>query len=252
MAPTREELAEDTAAYLPPRPMFEPIERADLLYVAGIRTATVHRVRSDDLEASVEWTRDESGRRGHREIEWWVGESALPPDAGAELLSMGLERDEVPVLTGMTCAAEPPAVRGVEVRRVETLDDYMQALEIDWEVWTISAAKREERRLLELERWEVMYAAGVVHHYAAFLDGRRVGFARAIDMQYGIALFGGAVLPQARGKGVYRALVRARWDHAVEHGTPLLVVQAGAMSAPVLDGLGFERHGEIRLFVDRL
>jgi hypothetical protein len=24
------------------------------------------------------------------------------------------------------------------------------------------------------------------------------------------------------------------------------------MSAPVLDGLGFERHGEIRLFADRL
>jgi hypothetical protein len=29
-------------------------------------------------------------------------------------------------------------------------------------------------------------------------------------------------------------------------------VQAGRMSAPVLDGLGFERHGDIRLFVDRL
>jgi hypothetical protein len=24
------------------------------------------------------------------------------------------------------------------------------------------------------------------------------------------------------------------------------------MSAPVLDGLGFDRHGEIRLFADRL
>jgi hypothetical protein len=51
---------------------------------------------------------------------------------------------------------------------------------------------------------------------------------------------------------MYRALVRARWDHAVARGTPLLVVQAGPMSAPVLDGLGFERHGQIRLFADRL
>ena len=63
---------------------------------------------------------------------------------------------------------------------------------------------------------------------------------------------GGAVLPEARGRGVYRALVRARWDHAVERADTPLVVQAGAMSAPVLAGLGFERHGEIRLFVDRL
>ena len=63
---------------------------------------------------------------------------------------------------------------------------------------------------------------------------------------------GGAVLPELRRRGAYRALVRARWEHAAERGTPLLVVQAGAMSAPVLDGLGFVRHGEIRLFVDRL
>jgi GNAT superfamily N-acetyltransferase len=60
------------------------------------------------------------------------------------------------------------------------------------------------------------------------------------------------VLPLARGKGVYRALVRARWDHAVERGTPILVVQAGAMSQPVLTGLGFESHCQVRLFVDRL
>jgi GNAT superfamily N-acetyltransferase len=71
-------------------------------------------------------------------------------------------------------------------------------------------------------------------------------------MEAGVALMGGAVLPEARGRGMYRALVRARWDHAVARGTPLLVVQAGPMSAPVLDGLGFERHGQIRLFADRL
>jgi GNAT superfamily N-acetyltransferase len=67
-----------------------------------------------------------------------------------------------------------------------------------------------------------------------------------------VALMGGVVLPEARRRGVYRALVHARWRHAAERGTPTLVVQAGALSAPVLDGLGFVRHGELRLFVDRL
>jgi GNAT superfamily N-acetyltransferase len=71
-------------------------------------------------------------------------------------------------------------------------------------------------------------------------------------MDEAVALFGGSVLPAARGRGVYRALVRARWDHAVARGTPVLVVQAGAMSRPVLTGLGFESHCEIRLMVDRL
>jgi DNA-directed RNA polymerase subunit N (RpoN/RPB10) len=44
--------------------------------------------------------------------------------------------------------------------------------------------------------------------------------------------------------------VHARWDHAVARGTPCLVVQAGSLSAPVLDGLGFRRHCELRLLVD--
>jgi hypothetical protein len=38
----------------------------------------------------------------------------------------------------------------------------------------------------------------------------------------------------------------------VRRGTPLLVVQAGPMSEPILTGLGFESHGELRLYVDRL
>jgi len=57
---------------------------------------------------------------------------------------------------------------------------------------------------------------------------------------------GGAVLPSARGRGVYRALVHARLGPRGESWTPLLVVQAGRMSAPVLAGLGFASHGEIR------
>ena len=66
-----------------------------------------------------------------------------------------------------------------------------------------------------------------------------------------VALMGGAVLPEARGQGVSRALVHARWEHAAARGTPLLVVQASELSRPVLEGLGFEPHGEIRLS-DRL
>jgi hypothetical protein len=38
----------------------------------------------------------------------------------------------------------------------------------------------------------------------------------------------------------------------VARGTPTLVVQAGAMSSPVLAGLGFQSYGGIHLMVDRL
>ena len=175
-----------------------------------------------------------------------------PPDAREQLLELGLVPDDVPTLTGMTCSVAPPEVAGVEVRRIETAAEYEATIEIDWEVWQLSEEERAASRATEIDRWEPIHRSGVVHHYAAFVDGERVGFGRAIDMVGAVGLFGGAVLPEARGRGAYRALVRARWEHAAERGTPLLVVQAGAMSEPVLTRLGFESHGEIELLVDRL
>lgn len=253
MAPTLHELAEETTIHLLPRPTFDTVVREGYVYVAGIRSGTVHQVRLGDVEEAVAWTRAESRRREHRDLTWWVGGSATPSDVVEQLLALGLHVDEdEPRLTGLVSTAAPPGVPGVEVRRIETLDEYLAALEVDWEVWKTGAAERRERRVLEHDRWPPMQASGVVHHYAAFLDGERVGFGRAIDMETAVALFGGAVLPEARGNGVYRALVRARWEHAVARGTPLLVVQAGAMSAPVLAGLGFEAHGQVRLLVDDL
>jgi GNAT superfamily N-acetyltransferase len=138
------------------------------------------------------------------------------------------------------------------VRAIETATQYLEAITVDWEVWQLAEAERARRRATEVERFDEEHTVGTAHHWAAYDDGRPVGFGRGIDMEGGVALMGGAVLPEARGRGVYRALVRARWDHAVARGTPLLVVQAGRMSAPVLDSLGFVRHGEIRLFADRL
>lgn len=64
-------------------------------------------------------------------------------------------------------------------------------------------------------------------------------------------LIGGGVLEHARGGGVYRALVRARWDDAVAAGTPALVTQAGALSRPILERLGFEAVAEIEILLDR-
>ena len=251
MTPTLEELAEDTAVHLLPRQGFDQIDRGDYVFEAGPLRAAVHRIRLGDVAAAVAWTREECRRRGVETVEWWAGWHAEPAELGERLLSLGLAPDEPPALTGMSCVLAPPSGPGeVEVRLIETIDEQLAALEIDWDVWQVSAEERMKRREVERGRFEALRA--VSQHYAAYLDGRLVGFGRGEFMDSGIALMGGAVLPEARGRGVYRTLVRARWEHAVRRGTPLLVVQAGPMSEPILSGLGFESHGELRLYVDRL
>jgi GNAT superfamily N-acetyltransferase len=247
--PTVAELAEDAAAHVLPRPGFETIRRDDFFFEAGRHRASMQRLRLDDVEATVAWARDECARRGITRCEWWVGWSATPADLADRLIELGfVPDDEEATLTGMSIDHEPPAAPHVDVRRIETIEQQLAALEVDWEVWNLPEAERVSRRAYEHERFD---PTGTVHHFAAYEDDEPVGFGRAIDMARGVARMGGAVLPSARGRGVYRALVHARWEHAVARGAPLLVVQAGRMSAPVLTGLGFRSHGTIRLFVDR-
>ena len=251
MTPSLEELAEDTAVHLLPRAGFDQIDRGDYFFEAGPLRAAVHRIRLGDVEDAVEWTRAEGRRRGVKTIEWWAGWHAEPAELGEQLLALGLTPDDPPTLTGMTCAtAPPPGPTEVDVRLIETIDEQLAALEIDWDVWSVPENERPRRREIERGRFEALRA--VSQHYAAYLDGRLMGFGRGEFMDAGIALMGGAVRPEARGRGIYRALVHARWEHAVRRETPLLVVQAGPMSGPILTGLGFASHGELQLYVDRL
>ena len=77
--------------------------------------------------------------------------------------------------------------------------------------------------------------------YLATLDGEPAATAMAIPSERGVFLIAGSTAPWARGRGLYRALVRARWDDAVARGTPALVTQANPeTSYPILKRLGFE------------
>lgn len=245
--PTLSQLAESTAVHLLPQPGYDKVVTEQFTYIAGPNNAWV----LDVMEPDVDWVRAETRRRGLSLADWWIGWSS-PAGLAEELVRRGLVPDDDPVLTGMTCTTEPPGAPGVDVRPLETIEEYLAAVAVDWDVWDVAAAERERRLRTETARFEANQTAGTVHEWAAYDNGAPVGFGRAIDMAEGAALMGGAVLPSARGRGVYRALVHARWEHAVARGTPLLVVQAGRMSAPILTGLGFESHGEIRLYADRL
>jgi len=86
--------------------------------------------------------------------------------------------------------------------------------------------------------------------HLAFVDGRPVGFAMSAVAPEGLLLGGSGVLASARGRGAYRALLSARWESAVALGTPVLVIQAGMMSRPILERCGFEQVCRIEVLED--
>ncbi|HEY6962423.1 MAG TPA: GNAT family N-acetyltransferase [Gaiellaceae bacterium] len=242
------ELAEDTLVHVLPQRGVVQIDRGDLVFTSTGNTATVQRVRLGDVEEAVAWVRKRAHEHEVLGLDWWVGWHATPSNLGERLLALGLVPDpDEPTLTGMTCEEPPPAAPEIEVRRIETLEEQLDVLEVDWDVWSHTDTERERRAETERRRFD---PNGNVQHFGAYVDGRPVGFGRAVDMDHGVALLGGAVLADHRGKGVYRALVRARWEHAVARGTPILVVQAGRMSEPVLRNLGFQAHGVLHLYAD--
>jgi hypothetical protein len=146
-----------------------------------------------------------------------------------------------------TCAAlaldrEPPTASvGIDVRRVESYDDFLIGFEIVLRSAAFSAAQRDARRAQADGLYEQRRSWPGGQEWLASLDGRPAAYAAAIAGDRGLSLTGGATLPDARGRGCYRALVRARWDDAVARGTPALVTHAWKASRPILEHFGFER-----------
>jgi GNAT superfamily N-acetyltransferase len=75
----------------------------------------------------------------------------------------------------------------------------------------------------------------------AIVDGEPVSGGR-VDLEPGVdfaGLFGGATLPEHRGRGLYRATVARRAELARERGYRWLFVDALPTSRPILERLGF-------------
>ena len=135
---------------------------------------------------------------------------------------------------------------GFTARQVETLEE-LEAAAVQWEAFEATPEEIEENRRLLPER----FRQSLYLRHAVWLDGEIVCTGTAAATEHGLLLYGGATKTSARGRGAYRALIRARWDDAVALGTPALITQGGSMSRPILERLGFERVGEVHMLLDR-
>jgi hypothetical protein len=173
---------------------------------------------------------------------WLLGPSTRPTDAGERLRALGLRtpHDRAGRLHGLVLTTPPPAVPGVEVRPVETFEDYVAAVEVQWDAFESPIERRATRDHLRAS-FRAQQAGGNLFTFLACVDGRPAGLGRIVRSSRGGFLIAGGVAGWARGRGLYRALVRARFEQAAAWGTPALVTQASPRtSLPILLRLGFE------------
>jgi GNAT superfamily N-acetyltransferase len=126
------------------------------------------------------------------------------------------------------------------VRPVESFHDFLASLEVQWDAFGTPAERRARRDELEpvFEAWR---AGGHLVSMLGLIDGRPAASGRLVRSPRGGYLIGGCVAPWARGRGLYRALVRARFEQAAAWGAPALVTHAAPhTSLPILLRLGFE------------
>lgn len=211
------------------------------------------RLAEDEVESTYEEIRGLVADRNHYSTAWWIDDRATPPDLTQRLLALGLRRGEEPRLephaTGLALIVEPPAVEDVTAREVETLEEWSQGGEVANEVFEASADEREAQRRDAEKRFREQRETGSGARFLAWIDGRPAASASVVWSPLGGLCLGGATYEWARGRGAYRALVRARWDAAVARGTPALVVNAGRMSRPILERLGFVAVAQLDVLV---
>jgi GNAT superfamily N-acetyltransferase len=210
-------------------------------------------VTPSGVAAAVEAARAVARERDKQVLAWWI--TSDHDDLAPALEDAGLVNKDTPGFEAienglaLTTAPTQQPAEHVRIGVVNEWDEWAAVGEVTREVFGLPEVPEEERQL----RFEEYLAARDlgVSLYAA-VDDRIVASAYAAFGTAGINLFGASVAPEARGQGVYRSLVLARWDLAVERGTPALTVQAGRMSRPICERMGFGFVEAVRVFVDDL
>ena len=215
---------------------------------AGWTSVQRFRFEPHEVDSVIANVHELLAERNRYECAWEIGSTGQPADLAEMLLARGMEWAEHDShQAGMVLDREPdPGPPEVAVRVADSLEDFIVSEAIAHVAFGGSVPSDErittlyERRNPEVSR-----------RYIASIDGIDIGTAAATFLPDGVLLNAGSTLPEHRGRGAYRALVRARWDDAVAAGTPVLVTQAGEMSRPILERLGFRQICTVLALVDR-
>jgi GNAT superfamily N-acetyltransferase len=196
-------------------------------------------VRGSDLDRLIARQRDYFAARGQA-VEWKTYGYDEPADLPDRLRAAGfVPEDPETVVVALTTAiaAEPVLPDGVVLRQVTADADMRRIGAMESEVWHTDRDWSATHLIREVaaapDEYIVLTAEAAGQVVAAGWLEMRPGSLFA-------GLWGGATLPEWRGRGIYRALVARRAQLAAARGVRYLQVDASSDSAPILRRLGFQ------------
>lgn len=251
-------------ADLPAPPPGHPTRRVSLADVfvrlpVGLpfALASPERIDESSVEQVVDEVRRFVGSEGRQGLFWFVPDEPHLAGLGERLRRLGMRPSDFAGMESRQAAmaaVDAPRQRpsGVVARRVASFDEFLAAQRLIAESLDLDATVRRAFEERAERLWPFESADGDGATYVAVLDGEVVAYAGALFGATAVYLGGGVTRPEHRGRGAYTALVHARWQAAVERGTPALTVSAGTMSRPILERLGFSIVGWFDCLLDEL
>jgi GNAT superfamily N-acetyltransferase len=174
-----------------------------------------------------------------RSFEWKLYDFDRPADLRSRLERRGFVSDPVEVFMVVPLDRNLSFANrfaGVEVRRVQDERGVRDLVAIQERLYDRSFAGWGDQLLATLTQ-----APASISLYGAYADGKAVGGGRTdypANSQFA-GIYGGSVLPEYRGRGIYSALLQQRVLEARERGYRYLIVDAAPMSRPILEKKGF-------------
>jgi 8-oxo-dGTP diphosphatase len=213
-------------------------------------TATVRRAEGADSAKLIIAVLRLAGANRAEEVLWPVHPATVPAGLGAALQRVGAEVDLRTDISSYDLTGPPPSLDVPDDVAVELVTGAGQ-LE---EAYPVIAAAFDEplpspqfraSDAADLAEQAALGQAQQQFRFVARIDGRVVG-SGGVTVDGPVAkLWGAAVHPDARGRGVYRAILAARLALATRRGARFALVKArDATSAPILRRAGFVAHGQ--------
>jgi GNAT superfamily N-acetyltransferase len=171
-------------------------------------------------------------------FEWKLHGHDLPADLSQRLRAVGFEPEEretvvIAEVAELSAEAVPPD--GVTIQEIVERADFGRIAELEQAVWD------EEQGWVDDLADEREADPEGLRVFVADAEGLTVsaGWVRFPSGTEFATLWGGATLPEWRGRGIYRALVARRAQLAAERGCRYVEVDASDDSRPILERLGF-------------